>query len=974
MAERRGPAVYTIPAHRAFADALAAGLIERTAGDRMALARAIVLLPSNRAARALTEAFVRRSGGGGLLLPRLVAVGDLDLGERVGLALDIADMDLPPAIEGCARTLILARLVRRMRERTGDPVTMGEAVRLAEQLGRTLDQLLIDEVDASRLADLVPAELAHHWSETLALLRIVVEAWPALLAERGLIDAADRRNRLFDGLARTWRTAPPDGMVIAAGIANASPALARLLRTVAGLADGMVVLPALDTQMPDDEWAALDACDTHPQCALKGLLDALGVARGEVMGWRRAGGMDGPPARARAVERAMAPAAFTGRWQQMRPRDRRLTGVRFVEAPTPAAEAQAIALALRGALDTPGRTAALVTPDRGLARRVAAHLGRWGIAIDDSAGRPLSRTPPGAFLAALAQAAAEGFAPVALLALLKHPLADPDDDRLTWLGDVRALDKALRGPRPGPGLDGIARRVRHPHDSRWLDADERDRLPGWWAGVAALLAPLAAAMRDEAPLRDLLAALVEVAEGLGRETLWAGPAGQAASALIDDLSRHADEVGALDPTELPGLLAAFMDGVAVRPPYGGHPRLAIYGLIEARLQRADLMILAGLNEGTWPALPAPDPWLAPRLRVELGIGGLERRIGLAAHDLVLAMGAPEVLVTRARRDMSAPTVASRFWLRLQAMTGGVPRQAELAAWAAAVDRPETVTPARRPSPAPAASLRPRRISVTAVDRLLADPFAFYAQAMLGLRKPDPVDADPSAAERGNAVHDILEHWLKEDGGDPALLAARAERMIAGWSEHPLLRVLWGPRVRRASEWAAERLANDRVAGWRPVGLESAGEAELAGILLHGRADRIDANGGELGIIDYKTGSAPSHRQLLAGFALQLGLLGWLARAGAFDGVAGEPTRFEYWLLKGGASKAGEVKDPRRLRDKLPPELEDLASFAAARFGEAARRYLTGDEPFVARLHPEYAPWSDYDQLARVDEWLGRGRG
>jgi ATP-dependent helicase/nuclease subunit B len=986
MAEAAHPNIFSIPGHRAFADALVAGLIDLAGGDAMALARGLVLVPSNRAGRAITEAFVRHAGGGGVLLPRLVAVGDLELGERVGLALDGAGLDLPPAIEGCARTLILARLVRRMRQAQGDAVPVGEAVRLAGQLARTLDQLLVEEVDPARLATLVPEGLAHHWEDTLSLLRIVVEIWPALLDERGASDAATRRNRLFDALAAAWQAQPPAGFVVAAGIANASPALARLLRTVAWLPCGMVVLPGLDRAMPPDEWDSLgpdcaeaalpSACETHPQFQLKLMLDRMSIHRDEVTPWRRAGGFDGPPARARAVQRAMAPAAFTGRWEKLAARERRLTGVRFVETATPAEEAQAIALEMRHTLDTPGRTAALVTPDRQLARRVAAHLGRWGIRVDDSGGRPLSRTPEGALLLTLAETAAEGFAPVPLLALLKHPLVEQGEGRAAWLGAVRALDKALRGPRPAPGLDGVARRLRELADDRWLSAREKAALPGWWDGVSGRLRPLGALfVARESPFADLLEQLRRAAESLAGDAVWRGPAGRAAAELFDDLSRHEAEVGPLDPAELPGLLAGFMDEVAVRPAYGGHPRLAIYGLLEARLQRADLMILGGLNEGTWPATPAPDPWLAPKLRAELGLPGLDRRIGLAAHDLVQAMGAPQVLVTRARRDMSAPTVASRLWLRLQAMTGGVPRQPALAGWAAAIDRPDMVTPAERPAPAPPAGLRPKKISVTAVDRLRADPYAFYASAMLGLRRADGVDADPSAAERGNAVHDILEAWIAHDGGEPAALVARAEDMIAQWSEHPLLRRLWGPRVLRAVLWAADALAADRAGGWTPAAWEARGEAELGGILLTGRADRIDRRGAELAVIDYKTGRAPSYRQVEAGFALQLGLLGWLAERGAVEGVeGGSATRFEYWRLPGGLKTPGERKDPRKFRTSIDPALDDLAGFAARHFIAAAEEYLNGDKPFVAKLHPEYAIGDDFDHLARVEEWLGRGRG
>jgi ATP-dependent helicase/nuclease subunit B len=959
-------AVFTIPPHRAFADALAAGLIDLHGGEETGLARGLVLVPNNRAARAIQDAFVRRAGGG-LLLPRLVPVGDPELDERIGGALEALDgaAPIPPAIAPLERLMLLARLVQRHRD-----VGAGEALRLAADLARALDQLRVEEVALDRVArfgEALSPDLSAHWQTSLDQLRLILVEWPNMLRERGRIDLAERRGRLLDALAARWSETPPAGFVCAAGITTAAPAVTRLLRVIARLPRGTVVLPALDLALPQDEWDALGphapdaagvrrpAIETHPQFHLKLLLDRMGVARGEVERWRRGGGPSAPAARGRAIAHAMAPPAFTGKWRELKPAERRLTGVRALELADPAEEAQAIALALREALETPGRTAALVTPDRALARRVSAHLARWGIAADDSAGRPLSQTPPGTLLLALAAAGAARFAPVPLLALLKHPLVMAGERRAAWLDGARSLDLALRGPRPAAGLDGISGHV-------------DGAAAAWWREAAPLLAPLETAF-DAPGFAAIVAALREAAAALCGDALWAGPAGRAASALWAELEESAaagpEKVAA---AELPDLIERLMADVAVRPPYGQHPRIAIWGLIEARLQRADLMILGGLNEGVWPALPAPDPWLAPRLRTELGLPSLERRIGLAAHDFAAALGAPRVLVTRARRDARSPAVASRFWLRLEAMTGGVTRAPLLGTWTRAIDRPGSPRPAGRPAPAPRE--RPDRISVTEVDRLKADPYAFYARRVLGLAALDAVDADPTAAWRGSAVHAVLEAWMKEDDCDPAKLRARAEALLADAGVHPLMRALWQPRLMEAIDFIADRVAADRAEGRRPLAAEVKGEIEIAGVKLRGIADRIDrlADGG-LAIVDYKTGQAPSAKAVAAGFALQLGLIGLIAERGGFAGVEGAAACFEYWSLARKAGKLGYVASPAGGRGGIDPA--GFTALAAANFAEAAARWLTGTEPFTARLNPEYAPYGDYDQLMRLDEWYGR---
>jgi len=976
------PTVFTIPPHRAFADALAAGLIARHGREKTGLARGILLVPNNRAARAIQDAFVRRSGGG-LLLPRLVPIGDPELDERIGGLLEPLDgTPVPPAIEPARRLMLLARLVQLHLG-----TDAAEALRLAEDLARTLDQLLIEEVEPRRLAGFAEdlPDLSIHWQKSLGQLRLILLDWPEVLESLGRIDLADRRGRLLGAVAKRWRETPPAGFVCAAGITTAAPAVARLLGVVARLPEGMVVLPALDLAMPDEEWRALGpheadaatgrrppAIETHPQFHLKLLLDRMSVGRGEVARWRWGGrsqsGHDAPAVRSRAIANAMAGAIFTRKWQQLKPAERRLGGVRGLELSDPAQEAQVIAIALREALEEPGRTAALVTPDRALARRVSAHLARWGIEADDSAGRPLSQTPPGTLLLAIAGAAAERFAPVPLLALLKHPLVMAKGDRLSWLDGARVLDRALRGPRPAAGLDGLAA---HLADSGGRDADFREGAASWWHDVAPLLRPLEAAAEAEASLAAMLAAVRETAAALAGDSAWAGPAGRAAAALLAEFEAAAGEgPERMRAAQLPALLERLLAAAAVRPPYGQHPRLSIWGLIEARLQHADLVVLGGLNEGIWPALPAPDPWLAPRLRADLGLPSLERRIGLSAHDFASALGAPQVLVTRARRDARAPAIASRLWLRLEAMTGGLTRAPALRKWARAIDRAQAHLPAARPAPAPDPKLRPRAISVTEVDRLKADPYAFYARRMLALMALDPVDADPTAAWRGSAVHQVLEAWMKEDDCDPAKLRARAEALLAAQGAHPLMRALWQPRLIEAIDFIAAEVAKNRAAGRRPLAAEAKGSCDAAGVTLHGVADRIDrCADGSLAIVDYKTGKAPSPSAVAAGFSLQLGLLGLIAERGGFSGIEGAPALFEYWSLAKKAGAFGSVDSPVGGRSGIDPA--DFTRLAARNFAAAADAWLTGSEPFTAKLHPEHAPYGDYDQLMRLDEWYGR---
>ena len=713
--------LYTIPPGIAFVDALAAELLARAAGEPLALAGYTVLLPTRRSLRALQEALLRRSEGRPLLLPRLLPLGDLDADELALAAPEAAGggaaLELPPALPALRRQLLLARTILAVGDTETRPQP-DQAARLAAELARLLDQVQIEGIDFDRLKDLAPEDYAEHWQQTLRFLAILTDHWPAILASEGAIDGAERRSRLLQAQAALWQRSPPPGPVIAAGSTGSIPATAALLGVVARLPQGAVVLPGLAREVDDEGWAAIGRDPGHPQFGLHQLLDRLGVARSSVRDWPCHDLPATPPSRARILAEALRPAETTEGWRAGRTggdgleRARlALRQVRRIDCPGPAEEAGVIALLMRERLELPGQRAALVTPDRGLARRVAVELQRWGIAIDDSAGQPLGDTPPGTFLRLAAQLPAEQMAPVPLLALLKHPLAAGGRPPAALRRLARRLDRKLRGPRPAPGMPGLAAALA-----------EDEVVSAWLAELAAMAEPLAGQMDGEmAPLSELLAGHIAFAEAMaaspeasGASRLWAGEAGEAAADFVAELAAAAADFGEVPGARYPALFAALMAGRVVRPRYGGHPRLAIWGPLEARLQQVDLMILGGLNEGTWPGDPAVDPWLSRPMRAAFGLPAPERRIGQAAHDFAQAFAAPEVVLTRAQRVEGTPTVPSRWLLRLDGYLAAIghPPLREAApylAWHAALDRPDRVAPEPPPQPRPPVAARPRQL-------------------------------------------------------------------------------------------------------------------------------------------------------------------------------------------------------------------------------------------------------------------------
>jgi ATP-dependent helicase/nuclease subunit B len=957
--------IWNIPSHVPFLDALATGLIERAAGDPVALTAMTVLLPTRRACRALRDAFLRRSPSKALLLPRLRALGAIGDDEG-GLGDEL--IELPPAMPEPRRLLLLTRLVMARG------LLPAQAASLARELARLLDEVESagGTLDAARLAALAPEEYAEHWQEVVAFLRILVDHWPAIVAAEGALEPAARRNAALGALARRWRAAPPVAPVIAAGIGGALPAATELLRVVAALPAGEIVLAGLDPATA----AAEREDESHPQHELALLLEALGAEAAAVAPWPAARALElGNEARAALAAEAMRPAGATQSWREGRVPAAALRELRRLDCAGPQEEALAIALLLRHQLEDPARTAALVTPDRDLARRVAAELRRWEVEIDDSAGVPLARTPPGTFLRLLVEAARE-LAPVPLLALLKHPLAGGGMALGAFRGLVRRLELgALRGPRPGAGFAGLREAVGARRDL----APILDRLAG-------ILGPLGEALaRDETTIPALLRAMIEAAERLaatdtetGPARLWAEEAGEAASRFIAELAEAARDFPPLRGEDWPTLFEALLAGPVVRPRFGRHPRLVLLGLMEARLLQADLVVLGGLNEGTWPAEPAPDPWMSRPMRRAFGLASPERRIGVEAHDFVQALGASAVVLTRATRVDGTPTVPSRWLQRIDAVleARGVnpdalsPRESVLG-WAAELDRPPGYAPVDRPRPRPPAGLRPRLLSVTRVETWLKDPYAIFARYVLRLRPLEALDADPGAAERGQFVHEALDAFVAAHPGKlppdaVARLEACGRAALGPLLARPGIWAFWWPRFERVARWfVAAEAERRRII--RRSHTEIEGVLELDGFTLTCKADRIDLlRDGRLAIVDYKTGKAPSADEVASGRAPQLALEAAIAAAGGFRDLA--PARvgaLEYWQVSG-SRVPGEIC----VVAASPADVEPLAAEALAGLRALVARFADEATPYVplARAKPGQV-WGDYLHLARVKEWM-----
>jgi ATP-dependent helicase/nuclease subunit B len=957
------PRVTTIAASLPFAETLARGLIARLGAetDPLALSRATIYLPTRRAARSFADIFARVLGGAALL-PDFKALGDVEEDEYLFDA-DAEDLGLPPAITPIRRQLLLATLIRRWDEtRRGRVLGFAQANALANGLVQLMDELEQQDANLTKLDGLAPVALSEHWTEVAEFLKILRDHWPAIVASTGAMNPIARRNLLLRALAKRLAAHPPEGSVIAAGSTGSIPATGELLAVISRLPDGMVVLPGLDRTLDDDSWQRLDP--GHPQYGMRQLLGRIGVNRRNVLDWN-----DVAPSRdrERVLNETLRPAPTTDAWRALAEGGsdtiaRGLAGMSLIEAADPPEEASVVALALREALETPSHTAALVTPDRALARRVAAELERWDISIDDSAGRPLAHTPPGAFLCLLAEAADAGFAPVPLLALLKHPLS-AIGDAATFRAHARELDEKLRGPRPDAGLDGVAHAiVKAPRVLR-----------DWFAGVTKALRPLGDALdKPQIHIADVVAAHIQAAEALSHPSmLWRGDAGEKARDLLLELAEASADLPAVEPGSYAPLFHALATKRSVRPAYGKHPRLAILGAQEARLLSFDLVILGGLNEGSWPRAAQTDPWFSRPMREVLGLEQPERAIGLAAHDFATLAAGSSVILTRATKADGAPTVASRWLQRLTQLTNGLdlndalkPATDYIAIARALGDAgpPERIA---MPAPTPPAAARPDHLSVTEIETWVRDPYAIYARRVLGLEPLEQLDAEIGAMERGSAVHKALENFVKEYPGElpddaAARLCAIADKVFEDLGAPKAALALWRPRILRAARWFVEE-ERARRSTFTTSLTEIKGRYPVTeNFTLTGTADRIDLIGDyRAAILDYKTGKPPRPKQIEAFLAPQLLLEAAMLEGGAFAGAEGRTAQSLLYIWFSGGREAGRIEEVETA----------LVAEALGRLKTRIEKFADPAMPYHSRVAPYRSDVSgDYDHLARVREW------
>lgn len=956
------PRIFASPPGVDFAQGLVDGLIARTAHMTPTdLARVEIYVNTTRMQRRIRAVF---DTGPARLLPRVRLITDLSN--------DPVSLDLPPAVSPLRHRLELSQFVAKLLDKEPDLAPRAALYDLSDSLAKLMDEMQGEGVGPETIAALDITDQSGHWERALAFLRIIT---PFFDQQNEPPDKEARQRLVIEALAKKWGTAPPKNPVLIAGSTGSRGATTLFMQAIAKLPQGAIILPGFDFDLPNHVWDAMEddmTAEDHPQFRFRRMMDVIGFQPDNVKDWSNQSPVH--PKRNALVSLSLRPAPVTDQWLSDGPDlgdlHEATEGLTLVEAASPRAEAESIALRLRQAAED-GITAALISPDRMLTRQVTAALDRWNIKPDDSAGMPLALSPPGRFLRHVADLFGKPLTGEALLTLLKHPLCHSErGDRGEHLRHTRDLELYLRrhGP-PFPKPDDLL---------TW--AKKGTARDNWAAWLAALIDGLEETQATT--VAQHLDAHIILAEQLcagpdadGSGGLWDEAAGREARKICDNLIAAASAGGIMAPRDYAALFGGVVAEGTVRDRDAGHPNILIWGTLEARVQGVDLTILGGMNDGVWPEAPAPDPWLNRVMRAKAGLLLPERRIGLSAHDYQQAIAGREVWITRAKRSADAETVPSRWVNRLTNLLKGLPDQGgqhALAAmkargdhWCAMADAlssPDDRTPPEpRPSPCPPLAARPKKLSVTQIKTLIRDPFAIYARKTLQLGRLDPLVPTADAPLRGTIVHGILERFIRggHGPGDREALMQIATEEFDIHCPWPTIRAQWMARMdRTADQFLADEAARQSIATEHKI--EEVGEIIVApsGVLLTCKADRIDlTDTGEALIYDYKTGAVPTGPQQEK-FDKQLLLEAAMVERGAFTSVGTRPVQSATFIGLNAAMKNVAAPLDKQPPDQVWAELETLF----ANWHEIERGY-------TARLALfSKSDQSDYDHLSRYGEW------
>ncbi|MBX9697626.1 MAG: hypothetical protein K2X53_06040, partial [Alphaproteobacteria bacterium] len=711
-------------------DRVAKSMAALTHDNPLALVHHTLFLPTRRSARAFEKCLAAHTTQGLISPPRIIALTDFP-----PEAFDWEGVTILPTVT--ERQLLMVELLRGKRFDVvlGKQKSLPQLLNYASALLDQIDELLLFEVAEDKLSKLVRHDLPQNQIQALHVLHQAYRDWEPFLDRQGFRDPTKVRVARYRAYIKTLHDHPHP--VIALGIEAAYGFVRDLLKAILNARKGEIILRGGEeeaTNTRDSEKSH------HPDFHRNRLLRSLGLDHSDLSSLKKEGV---------SPRRHLLEGVFQGRTHENSPSplsEEEIKNLSLLESGTLFEEAEVITLMMAEGVADPLKTVALITTNQTLSSHVMALLKRFGINPDHSKAHAFSQTPLGRLLHLVASFLVDPYSPVTLLSLLKHPYVSLDQGRLPVLVLARFLENnVMRTDRMVHSERDLFSKTMPEAEkalfTKLLNLKERGQQllhtkePTSFSQALLLVQSTLEALSLKTTLEGI-GDIYDTPEG-AKFKVWS------AAVMTSPLGKTTIEMRCF-----PSVLRELVDAIPVSKAWGYHPRAFILGPLEARLLSFDRVILADFNEGRWPRKSGDAVWMNQRMKQDVGIVSDVIQMSQEADDLRALLSMGEVFITRALRVEGSPSVPSRWLLRLQAFLAqkgvqlsSVEHYKEWArsCWHEPLKEGDVpLRPLEKPMAHPPLDARPKRLTISGLNLLKRNPYAFYVSTILKLDALKPL--------------------------------------------------------------------------------------------------------------------------------------------------------------------------------------------------------------------------------------------
>ncbi len=982
--------VFNISPRYPFLDVLARYVIETAKEQNLNIANDLILLPTRRACRHLKEIFLLLSENKATLIPTILPLGDIDENGFAFLDYDTINLDenLPKPITTIERNLILSKLVKQKMS----DISEEQAYSLAVDLAHLMDTVEMEELSFDNLKNIVPDKYSKHWQETLEFLKIITENYPLILKEQNLLNPVDYKVKLIKQQINLWKSFPPKGRIFAAGSTGSLVPISYMLKYIASIDNGYLILPGLDKNISDSDFDFLtsdypNSNQNHPQYGLLKLIKGLNLKINEVPNlplYKKDYDVVDVD-REKLSSCIMISSDMNSNWQNLSFKENVLENVTEIELQNEADEVFAISSLLRKSIEE-NKKALLITPDRKIAKSVASKLKSWNIIVDDSAGIPASDTITGNYIILILKMIYDNFSPYSLLAVLKHKYTHLGYNKNELNNIINSLENnVLCGKFGIDNLDRMLSYEQCPIDVEIL----LNKIKALCSEYISLMSDI-----DKYSIYDLFIKHLKLVENFVsgpnidfNEILWSSDIhielSKELKSFIAALKEIKNKEYSISIDEMTAsayfiFISNYLLSLNLRITNGIHPNIAIMNSIEARLIDADLYIMAGLNEDTFPAVISDDPWMNRPMKAEFKLPLPERKIGLSSHDFVEFFCKKNVVMTHSQKVKGVNTITSRWLTKLSAIVEIAKIKwdnslsQEVLYWIKNFETKVIGNRCKQPSPCPPIEARPKELSATWIEKWYRDPYIIFANKILGLEKIKDINPTIGGAEFGDIIHNAVQKFKECNfSTEEELLNLMVKESLSIMSINQ--NDFWLQRFKSIAKSFIQfekKYKNDVKLSI----LENEGKYKISdNFTIKAKADRIDVlNNNTCAVYDYKTGTIPYKKSVLTGYSPQLLIEALIIENGGYVSIGSKKvSKIAYLALKNKESDNKEIifseYDDKPLSEMIADTNNNLKDMINKFYNkENPASYISHPNPNkVGDLIKKY---SEYEHLARIKEW------